>query len=238
MRLPELAGVILVTGTDTGVGKTVATAVLAAAATARGQDVVVCKPAQTGLAPGEPGDAAEACRLSGLDAARARELARLPEPLAPTTAARRAGVRLRSTAEVAEQVAGLATEHDLVLVEGSGGVLVGLDGDGAGLLELADALPGPGRFVVVARAGLGSLNHTGLTCRAVRDRGHQVVLLVVGAVPEQPGLAERCTLADLPEAAGTDQVVALPEGLGADPARLHQTVRALLTPAPTRPPKG
>ena len=59
-------GTIVVTGTGTDVGKTIATAALAALARSRGVDVGICKPVQTGLAPGEPGDAEEAARLSGV----------------------------------------------------------------------------------------------------------------------------------------------------------------------------
>lgn len=58
-------GILIVTGTGTEIGKTVVPAALAAAALARGRTVAVLKPAQTGLEPGEPGDAAEAARLAG-----------------------------------------------------------------------------------------------------------------------------------------------------------------------------
>ncbi|MET9111498.1 dethiobiotin synthase, partial [Streptomyces zhihengii] len=78
--------VIVVTGTGTEIGKTVVTAAVAALAVAGGRSVAVLKPAQTGVAPGEPGDAAEVVRLAG--AVTAAELARFPEPLAPATAAR------------------------------------------------------------------------------------------------------------------------------------------------------
>ncbi len=83
--------VIVVSGTGTEIGKTVVTAALAAAARAHGRTVAVLKPAQTGLAHGEPGDADEVVRLAG-DAVTGVELARFPEPLAPATAARRAGL--------------------------------------------------------------------------------------------------------------------------------------------------
>ncbi|MFD4977576.1 AAA family ATPase, partial [Streptomyces sp. NPDC058424] len=81
--------VLVITGTGTEVGKTVATAAVAAAAVAAGRSVAVLKPAQTGVGPGERGDADEVARLAG--AVKARELARYPEPLAPATAALRAG---------------------------------------------------------------------------------------------------------------------------------------------------
>ncbi|MEO7079601.1 MAG: dethiobiotin synthase, partial [Rhodococcus sp. (in: high G+C Gram-positive bacteria)] len=79
--------VLFVTGTSTDVGKTIVTAALAATVRASGRSVAVCKPAQTGIAPGEPGDLEEISRLTGVE--NLLELARYPEPLAPDVAARR-----------------------------------------------------------------------------------------------------------------------------------------------------
>lgn len=220
---PDLPGVTIVTGTDTDVGKTVATAWLARCAAASGASVVVVKPAQTGLAPGEPGDVHVVAALTGLSDDQVKEFVRLPEPLAPTTAARRAGVTLPSVAEHAVRIVALAQSHQRVLVEGAGGVLVGLDAAGAGLLDLADALARWGvapRFVVVTRPGLGTLNHTQLTCEAIRARGHEVAGLVIGAWPTEPTLAERSNLLDLPNTAGAPLLGVLPAGIGSDPARL------------------
>lgn len=108
--------ILVITGTGTEVGKTVTTAAVAAAALAAGRSVAVLKAAQTGVRPDEPGDAAEVARLAG--AVTATEIARYPEPLAPGTAARRAGMTPVRPQDVAEAAAKLATEHDLVLVEG------------------------------------------------------------------------------------------------------------------------
>ncbi|MFD2394737.1 dethiobiotin synthase [Dietzia aerolata] len=83
-------GPTIITGTGTDVGKTVATAAMAAFARLQRVDVGICKPIQTGLAPGEPGDADEAARLSGVS--RVLEVRRLADPLAPETAARVAGL--------------------------------------------------------------------------------------------------------------------------------------------------
>ncbi|WP_347349345.1 dethiobiotin synthase [Nigerium sp.] len=223
-------GITLVTGTDTDVGKTVATAVFASHLAQRGVDVVVCKPTQTGVVGDEPGDAATVVALAGLPSNRVLEFVRLPEPLAPTTAGRRAGVPLPGVAQHAARIARLAEEHEAVLVEGAGGVRVGLDDEGRDLLDLADALAAAGtpcRFVVVARAGLGSLNHTALTCDAIRSRGHEVTRLVVGSLPDEPDLAERCNLSELPQAAGLTTLIALPSGLGSDAARLRDLARSI-----------
>src|SRR5207344_3135659 len=123
----SLPRVLLVTGTGTGVGKTVVTAAVATRAGQGGRRVAVVKPVQTGVSGDEPGDAAEVARLAA--PAMVRELARLPEPLAPQAAARRAGIPLPPLREQARRIGELVAGHDLVLVEGSGGLLVRLDDD-------------------------------------------------------------------------------------------------------------
>lgn len=158
--------VLVVTGTGTEIGKTVVTAAVAAARADRG--VAVLKPAQTGLAPGEPGDAAEVARLAG-GHVTAVELARFPDPLAPATAARRAGLPPVRPYEIAEAAQKLATEHDLVLIEGAGGLLVRFDDEGSTLADAARLLAAP--VLVVTPAGLGTLNTTALTSEALRARG-------------------------------------------------------------------
>lgn len=203
--------VVIVTGTSTGVGKTVATAALAA--TSAGSLAVV-KPVQTGIADGTPGDADEVCRLSG---AEVHELASLAEPLAPDTAARRAGVAIPPVAEHAHKIRELAASHDLVIVEGSGGLLVRLDTDGGTLLDIAVDLAADLAVgvVVVAAAGLGTLNHTELTVGALRARGLEPLGLVIGSWPTEPGLAEECNLEELPRVTGVPVLAVLPEGAGA-----------------------
>lgn len=203
--------VLIVTGTGTEIGKTVVTAAVAALALGRGRSVAVLKPAQTGLAPGEPGDAAEVARLAGN--VTTRELARFPDPLAPATAARRAGLPPVAASDVAEAAEKLAAEHDLVLVEGAGGLLVRFDEAGGTLADAARLLGAP--LLVVAAAGLGTLNATALTFEALRARDLEGLGVVVGNWPAAPDLAARCNLADLPEAAGAPLLGAVPGGAGA-----------------------
>jgi len=197
--------VLVVTGTDTGVGKTVVTAALAAAAWARGLTVAAVKAAQTG----EDADAEEVRRLSGVQ--DVHELARFPEPLAPATAAARAGSPGLGADGVARAIRGLAG-RDLVLVEGAGGLLVRLAADDSTLLDVAAALAAP--VLVVARAGLGTLNHTALTCAALAARGVACPGVVVGSWPAAPGPAEQANLADLPQYAGRPLLGRVPEGAG------------------------
>lgn len=219
------ARIVIVTGTGTGVGKTVVTAALAAQALASGQRVTVVKPVQTGVAEGDS-DAREVRRLTGVDVL---ELTCLEEPLAPDTAARRAGVEVPAVATYAAEIMPLTSDNDLVIVEGAGGLLVRLDTDGGTLLDLADALVGHGApvsqhvsepvpalvtFVVVVAAGLGTLNHTELTVNAIRARGHHTYGLVIGAWPAAPDLAERCNRDDLTRVTGLPLLGALPAGAG------------------------
>ncbi|MFJ8864812.1 dethiobiotin synthase [Streptomyces sp. NPDC102473] len=202
--------ILVVTGTGTEIGKTIVTAAVAAAA--RGLRVAVLKPAQTGVAPGEPGDAAEVSRLAGAHVT-AVELARFPEPLAPGTAARRAGLAPVRPYEIADAAQKLATEHDLVLVEGAGGLLVRYDEEGATLADAARLMAAP--VVVVAPAGLGTLNATALTTEALRTRGLACPGVVIGSMPAEPDLASRCNVDDLPVAAGVPLLGAVPAGAGA-----------------------
>ncbi len=212
-RFPRVTDrVLVVTGTGTGVGKTVVVAAIAALATAAGRTVAVLKPAQTGVSDTEPGDLAEVTRLAG--PLTTRELARYPEPLAPATAARRSGRPAVTVAEAAAAALALARDHDLVLVEGAGGLLVRFaDHTGTTLADVAAALDAP--VLVVTEAGLGTLNATALTTEALRSRGLRPAGLVIGSWPAEPDLAARCNLADLPDVAGTPLLGALPEGMGA-----------------------
>lgn len=210
-----LPPVLFVTGTGTEVGKTVATAAVAAAAVRAGLRVAVLKPGQTGVAPGEPGDIDEVVRLVGPAAGlTTRELVRYPEPLAPDTAARRAGMAQLAPGATAAAVAELADGHDLVLVEGAGGLLVHYDDHRRTLADQALAVRDlglPAQVLLVATAGLGTLNTTALTAEALAARGLPLFGVVIGAWPAVPGLADRCNLADLPRAAGAPLLGALPE---------------------------
>jgi dethiobiotin synthetase len=174
--------VLVVTGTDTGVGKTVATAALACWARLAGIDVAVCKPVQTGSPRDD--DLADVARLSGVRALYGRW--RYPEPLAPAAAAERAGIALPTCDELAASVT--SVDAALTLVEGAGGLLVELGAGGVTLRDLARDLAAP--VLVVVSPGLGTLNHTALTLEALAAQGVQCAGLVIGAWPREPGVAE------------------------------------------------
>jgi dethiobiotin synthetase len=177
--------VVVVTGTDTGIGKTIATAALACRARLSGMDVAVCKPVQTGTSTGDD-DLAEVARLSGVGALWPGWT--YPDPLAPVAAARRAGLPLPTRGELIELVRRTDRPERLVLVEGAGGLLVELGADGVTLRDLAAELDAS--VLVVVAAGLGTLNHTALTTEALAARDVTCEGVVIGSWPRQPGPAE------------------------------------------------
>lgn len=174
--------VLVVTGTDTGVGKTIATAALASCARQAGIDVAVCKPVQTGTADGDD-DLAEVARLAGV--AELVGVARYPQPMAPVAAAQRAGTPLPTRAEVLRLIRGLDRPGRLTLVEGAGGLLVELAADGVTLRDLAVELAAPA--LVVATPELGTLNHAALTVESLAGQGLCCAGLVIGSWPARPG---------------------------------------------------
>lgn len=220
-------GPVLVTGTDTEVGKTVVTAAIAAAAQAAGLRVAVLKPGQTGTAGGEPGDVDVVNRLAA--PLTGRTLASFPDPLAPLAAARVADLPPLELYAAVDAVREEADKHDLVLVEGAGGLLVPMglrpSGEPWTMADLAVSLGAPA--VVVARAGLGTLNHTALTLEAL-DRRAVPAGVVIGAWPASPELVHWTNLTDLvPNLLG-----AVPAGAGAmDPGVFRRSAPGWLTPA-------
>ena len=220
--------VLVVTGTGTDVGKTVATAALAVCA---GGSVAVVKPAQTGTGDGLPGDLFEITRLSRVT--DVHEFARYPEPLSPHHAARRSGLPELGLAETVRRIVDLDATHDLVLVEGAGGLLVPFAGGAAPsvswtMADLAAALHAPA--VVVTLPGLGTLNHTALTVGRLAEDGIALAGIVVGVWPDDPDVAMRCNLEDLAALSPDGQLAGvLPAGM-ATVRDFPATARAALTP--------
>lgn len=217
--------VLAVSGTGTEVGKTVVTAALAALAGAGGARVAVVKVAQTGVGPGEPGDLAEVARLAGVR--DTVEGARFPDPLSPEAAARLSGRAPVDLTALVAAVRELAGEHDLVLVEGAGGLLVRYDPAGHTLVDVAGELAAP--VVLVVRAGLGTLNDTALALQALRHAGLATSGVVIGCWPARADLAARSNLADLAVLAGEPVAGALPERAALlEPAAFRRQARTWL----------
>jgi dethiobiotin synthetase len=223
----EWRGIVLVTGTDTDVGKTIVTAAIAASAQAAGLRVAVIKPGQTGTAGGGSTDIEVINRLAAPHTART--LASFPEPLAPLAAAKVANLPPLELYEVVDTLRAESARHDLVLVEGAGGLLVPMgvrpSGEAWTLADLATTLGVS--TIVVSRAGLGTLNHTALTLEALARRGVPVGV-VLGAWPAEPELVHWANLSEmLPHLVG-----ALPDGAGAmEPGVFRRSAPGWLTPA-------
>ncbi|HJQ01476.1 MAG TPA: dethiobiotin synthase [Jatrophihabitans sp.] len=223
---------VVVTGTGTGVGKTIATAAIAACSQRQGRRVAVVKPVQTGARPGEPADLAEVARLTGL--ADLHEYQRYREPLAPATAARRLGEAGPGPAQLADRIGELA-DRDLVVIEGAGGSLVRFDAAGHGIIELANTLADRVaglRVVLVCSSRLGGLHDAAASARPLAEAGLGPHQLVIGDWPATPGLADRCNLHDLPDYAGAPigGVLAADAGL-LEGARFAEYAVRSLTPA-------
>lgn len=209
-----------VTGTDTGVGKTVVTAALAAALREAGVEVGVMKPVETGVPPEthpEDGSDAQAlARAAGVsDPPELVGPVRLREPLAPLVAARLEG-REVSLAAILEAYRALRARHAFMLVEGAGGIAVPV-APGLLMSDLARAMELP--LLIVARASLGTINHTVLTVQFARAAGLEVAGVVINGVSADPDLAEQTSPAVIAEMTGVPVLAKLPREAGVDPAR-------------------
>lgn len=210
---------LFVTATDTGVGKTVVAASILAALRAQGKRVAAFKPVVTGCdeptVPDWPPDDQLLARAAGM---RAEDVtaARFGPPVSPHLATALAGSAPLDPATLRAAFAGHAAAADVAIAEGVGGLLVPL-APGYLVRDLAVELALP--LVVVARPGLGTINHTLLTLEAARAAGLRVAGVVMTPWPHAPSAMEkdnRATVARL----GDVEVVTLPTLLRADPALL------------------
>jgi dethiobiotin synthetase len=218
---------IFITGTDTAVGKTLVTAALARSLKRRGLDIGVMKPVETGVVQGRPSDAvrlARAAQVSDvLDLVRPYAF-RLP--VAPFDAARaeRRTIKMPTIVRAYQQ---LHARHDLLLVEGAGGVLVPITST-MDVLDLIETLKTP--VVVVGRAGLGGVNHAMLTLNALRARTIPILALVLNrAAPAKTAVArqqEQSTVKLLRESAEVPVIGPLPYRAGVD-VRFERAVETM-----------
>lgn len=182
---------IFITGTDTGVGKTLVAASLARLLRARGVNVGVMKPVTSGCREEDgrlvSADALLLCQAAGVTCSYDVAPYLLREPVAPAEAAKLAGVRI-DFARIRESFDRLAASHDFMIVEGAGGLMVPLAG-GMLVADLARLLELP--LLVVARPNLGTINHTVLTCFAAQQMELKVAGVIINNYPVSPDLAER-----------------------------------------------
>lgn len=208
-----------VTGTDTGVGKTFVSCALARGLRAAGVDIGVMKPIETGVPAEGPEDARALRRAAGVD--DPLELicpVRFSLPASPEAAAR-AEERTASVEPIREAFESLAGRHAFMLVEGAGGLLVPIDArtDMADLVRELD-LP----LLLVARAGLGTVNHTRLSLEAAETRGLDVFGVVISHSTADEPEGDRRNLEGLRERLGDRLVLELnyrPSGRPSEPWR-------------------
>jgi dethiobiotin synthetase len=199
---------LLITGTDTGVGKTVIAAALVMALRAKGARTVGFKPVQTGSVAECESDAEvlEGAALEPGASALTAPLIQLDEPLAPAVAAERAGLTI-SAADIESRIEQLRRSGYSLVIEGAGGVMVPLVW-GYTVLDLAERC-GLGA-IVVGRAGLGTLNHVTLTVAALRARGISVCGVVLNGRRDPPDLAESTNPSALSRMLPHDVIIEVP----------------------------
>ncbi|SFL36917.1 dethiobiotin synthetase [Paenibacillus sp. 1_12] len=195
---------LFITGTDTGIGKTIITAAITAMLRAEGLNVGVWKPVQTGVLLGSGITDAE--RLLKSTGIHERPEAVAPftfeAPLTPLLAAKQAGVTLTLDKLIAAGIP-LIQRYEALLIEGAGGVAVPLT-DTALVADLIAELRIPA--LIVARSGLGTINHTLLTVTFLRNLGVPIVGIIMND-------GELCELHDDPSVAANAELIEQYSGL-------------------------
>lgn len=190
---------LFITGTDTGVGKTIVAAALICALKAHGLNVGVMKPAESGCHKNERGSLVPEDALFLKAVAESTDPLHLinpyafEEPQAPALAAELAGVDIRIETIIAAYHA-LAASHDIVIVEGAGGLLAPLAKE-VRMLDLACTLKL--LVLVVAKNVLGAINHTDLAVRVAQAAGVQVAGIVLNNPSPDAHPATRTNAASL-----------------------------------------
>lgn len=171
---------VFIAGTDTGVGKTVVAGALASAMKEEGYKVGVMKPIETGcrregkrLIPSDAIFLKEA--VGSKDSLNLINPYRFEKPLAPSVAADLDGVRIDMT-RILRAYNTLKERHEIIIIEGAGGILVPVYKD----YLFSDLIRDMGMpIIVVARPGLGTINHTLLTVRCARGYGIPVMGIII-----------------------------------------------------------
>src|SRR3989338_2575643 len=219
---------LFITATDTGVGKTVATFVLGTLLKSRGLDVGVMKPVQCG---GD--DAAFLKKALGLDDdIDVINPCYAPEPLSPHLAFRRARKKV-DAAKIRRAYTLLRRRHDVLLIEGAGGLMVPLSANAAHWRDLAAG--GKNNYynadlirdlntevIIVSRLGLGTINHTLLTINQAKSQGLKIKgILFSDTDPGPKGIAEQTNPVEIKRLSGV-------KILGTIPYLKHISTKAVL----------
>lgn len=220
---------LFITATDTDVGKTVTTCAIAADLKRSGLGVGVSKPIASDCRRERESMICEDTEAIAHFSDCQHPLHTITpvtyrEPLAPASAAQRERRPVDYTA-IAESLSRLDGDaaHDVLLIEGIGGIMVPLDDD-HDVLDLMVAIGYP--VVVVTRPTLGTLNHTAMTCRLIRDAGLRLAGLVVNRYDAESGdIAEATNPARLAKQSNTTVLATIPNAQGVAPQK------AMLPPA-------
>jgi dethiobiotin synthase len=218
---------VFITGTDTGIGKTVVAAGLLAAARARGIDAVPMKPVQTGCSMNLAAPDLDFCLREARFKPRSHEQAwmcpyRFIPACSPHLAARLARKRIQ-IGKIAGDFNRLASLHEAVIVEGAGGVLAPIDERNT-MLDVMKALRLP--VILVARAGLGTLNHTFLSLRELRRAKLKVVgVVLVESAPGKRGVIEKDNARTIGKRGGAAVLACLPYMKRLDPCKFAMHLR-------------
>jgi len=190
-----------ITGTDTEVGKTFVTASLAAYFRHQGKDVGVFKPMMSGVQREDPLSDAYILKEFAQDHHSLIEINpfQFDEPLAPYIAAKRQGEQISLT-QLGEAWDQIKNKHHILLIEGAGGLLVPM-GKGYLTVDVARLIGFP--LIIVARPGLGTVNHTLLTIEAAQARGLKIAGVILNGLKERnAGVAEQTNPSIIEEFSG------------------------------------
>lgn len=189
MKPEQATKALFITGTDTGVGKTVIAAALARLLTRQGLRVGVMKPVESGVADvvslGSDADLLSWAAVNDQPADLVSPY-RLHAAVAPSVAASQEGVKIIPSV-IQEAFATLCERHDFVIVEGAGGLMTPVAG-GFLVADLINTLQVPA--LLVCRPQLGTINHTMLSLFAAQQLGITVAGYIINGMPGNPGLAE------------------------------------------------
>lgn len=221
---------LFVTGTDTGVGKTIVAAGLVRLARNKGLRAIAVKPVETGctVIDGQlnPEDGSFLHQASGEDLTLDECVPfRFPLPASPARAAAAVGSSVH-IGDLKEHVLTLAEHADLTVVEGAGGLMVPVQGN-LMMIDLVEQLGFP--TIIVARSGLGTINHSLLTLNALKQRGLYTLGIALSCSSPEPGPEEEFTPSDLARLTQPVPVLLLAylsPDVKSDPAKIAETMDA------------
>ena len=218
---------LFITGTDTGVGKTLVAASLSKVLTDRGVKVGVMKPAESGVAnPKALGPDAQLLKWASNSSLRDDEISpyRLSAPLAPSVAASEEKKRIDYNS-LLEQAQTIINNHDFTIIEGAGGLMVPLSG-GFLMADLASNLKLP--LLIVCRPTLGTVNHTLLTLFAAKNMEIPVAGYLLNNMPQEKSLAEEKAAHTLATLTSDELLAVLEEVYGDDQQKVTQLAQQII----------